>query len=445
MVNCPLGNRKASTPEYNVTRCVFQTRVPSGRDNHTRIAIAPDRLCYLGGLRKRSLNVSSLALILFAGFTRAAQHSEPPADFAFMRQPENFHAFQHIDELGFRLDPVRRGDSVFPLQPASGTFSVDYTWQGGKYTLDDYFARSFVLSFVVLKENRIVLEKYFHDAGPDSRFLSNSVAKSILSVMIGHAIESGRIESVNDRVIRYLPDLAQSGYKETTIKNLLQMSSGVKFDEAYLSPDSEIARFGQALLQGTQSFREFAATIQPKRKPGTQFEYQSINSQVLGLILERATGKPLHQYIQENLWSKIGVERDAFLYRGRRQADECAFGCFNATARDYARVGLMALHGGQLNGQRIVSEAWMRESTTPDATFLKPNASNGNLGYAYQWWVPGGSDGAFMAMGIYGQMIYVNPRRSVVIVQTSAWKLPDEDASWAESVALMEAAAGKLP
>jgi len=361
-----------------------------------------------------------------------------------MTQPESFRSFQHMDQLGFRLDPVRRGKKIFALRPAGVAFSVDYQWQGKTYTLDEYFVRSFVLGFLVLKDDHMVLEKYFHESGPNSRFLSNSVAKSILSVMIGRAIESGRIESVNDRVIRYLPDLAQSGYEDTTIKNLLEMSSGVKFDEAYLNPDSEIGRFGQALLQGTQSFRGFAATIKPKRAPGTQFEYQSVNSEVLGLILERATGKPLHQYLEENLWSKIGVERDAFLYRGPRQTDECAFGCFNATARDYARFGLMALHGGQLNGARIVSDAWMHESTTPSAAFLKPSAANGNIGYAYQWWIPAGTEGAFMAMGIYGQMIYVNPRRNVVIVQTSAWKLPDEDASWAESVAVMGTIARKL-
>ena len=162
------------------------------------------------------------------------------------------------------------------------------------------------------------------------------------------------------------------------------------------------------------------------------------------MLLEQATGKRLNEYMEEKLWSKIGVQSDAFLYRGENQADECAFGCFNATVRDYGRFGLMAMNGGILTGARVVSEAWMRESTKPGAAFLEPSAANGNLGYAYQWWVPGGTEGAFMAMGIYGQMIYVNPTRHVVIVQTSAWKLPDEDASWAESVALMDAVARKF-
>ncbi len=365
-------------------------------------------------------------------------------NFAFMSQPNSFYYFQHMDQLGFRLDPVIKGGRVFPLKETVGSFSAEYTWEGRDYSLEDYFQRSSVLGFLILHDNQIVLERYFHDANQDSRFLSNSVAKSIISVMVGIALEEKRLRSVNDPVVVYLPYLVSSGYEEVTIKNLLEMTSGVKFDEVYLNPDSEIGRLGAALLQGGESFREFAASIKPKVKPGTKFEYQSVNTEVLGLVLEQVTGKPLHQYIEEKLWKKIGAERDAFLYRGKKQPDECAFGCFNATVRDYGRFGLMALNGGRVNGQRVVSEAWLRESTKPEAPFLLPSAANGNLGYAYQWWVPSGTEGAFMAMGIYGQIIYVNPKRRVVIVQTSAWKLPDEDASWAESVKLMDAVAHKF-
>ncbi len=364
--------------------------------------------------------------------------------FAFMSQPRSFHSFQHMDQLGFQLDEVHKGDRVYALRDSVAPFAAEYEWEGKRYSLENYFERSFVLGFLVLHDNQIALERYFHDADRGSRFLSNSVAKSIVSVLVGDAIEGGKIGSVNDPVTRYLPYLASSGYKDTTIKNLLQMASGVKFDEAYLNPQSEIGRFADALLHGTPSFHDFAASIQPKLKPGTKFEYQSVNTEVLGLLLEQATGKPLHQNIEEKLWKKIGVENDAFLYRGKKQADECAFGCFNATVRDYGRFGLMAMRGGKLNGERVVTEAWMRESTKPDAAFLEPSVANGNLGYAYQWWVPQNTEGAFMAMGIYGQMIYVNPKRHVVIVQTSAWKLPDEDASWAESVKLMEAVAGRF-
>ncbi len=385
-----------------------------------------------------------ILLTVCCNIVALAQQPDPPDNFAFMSQPSSFRSFQHMDQLGFRLDPVHKGARVYALKRPAESFSAAYEWQGTVHTLDDYFQRTFVLGFLILHGNQIVLEKYFHDADRESRFLSNSVAKSIVSVLVGRAVEDGKIHSVNDPVVRYLPYLASSGYKDATIKNVLQMSSGVKFDEVYLSPESDIGRFGNALLQGGVSFRDFAASLKPKQKPGTAFEYQSVNTEVLGLLLEQATGKPLHQNIEDALWKKIGVESDAFLYRGPKQPDECAFGCFNATLRDYGRFGLMALGGGKLNGERVVSEAWMRESTRPDEQFLQPSAANGNLGYAYQWWVPANTEGAFMAMGIYGQMIYVNPKRQVVIVQTSAWKLPDEDASWAESVKVMDALAHRF-
>lgn len=393
---------------------------------------------------KTSIFLALLACGAPAVFSQSPAPAVSAHNFAFLSQPYSFYYFQHMDRLGFRLDPVAKGDRVYALREPSGSFSAGYSYAGQHYSLEDYFQRSYALGFLILHDNQIVLEKYFHGAGRDSRFLSNSVAKSILSVLIGTAVDAGKIQSIDDPAVRYLPDLASGGYKDVTIKNLLEMASGVKFDEAYLNPESEIGRFGMALLEGGESFRDFAAAIKPKVKPGTRFEYQSINSEVLGLLLEQATGQPLNRYLQEKLWKQIGAEQDAFLYRGKKQPDECAFGCFNAIVRDYGRFGLMAMHGGQLNGRRVVSQAWMQESTTPDAPFLEPAPANGNLGYAYQWWVPAGSEGAYMAMGIYGQMIYVNPTRRVVIVQTSAWKQPDEDTSWAESVALMTAVAQKF-
>lgn len=380
-----------------------------------------------------------------ADASKASAEPMSSQSFLFMSQPHSFYYFQHMDKLDFRLDWIRKGDRPYALKEPTGAFSSEYAFEGKHYKLDEYFARSSVLGFLVLHDNQIVLEQYFHDADRNSRFLSNSVAKSITSVMIGNAIEEGKIKSVDDKAVQYLPYLAAGGYKDVTIKNLLEMASGVKFDEAYLNPEAEIGRFGAgALLQGKESFRDFTATIKPKLKPGTQFEYQSVNTEVLGLLVEQVTGKPLHAYIEEKLWKKIGPQSDAFLYRGKKQADECAFGCFNATLRDYARFGLMAMYGGKLNGQRVASEAWMHESTTPGSPFLEPSAANGNLGYAYQWWVPANREGAFMAMGIYGQMIYVNPKRHVVIVQTSAWEKPDEDPMWAESVQAMEAVARKF-
>ena len=151
-----------------------------------------------------------------------------------------------------------------------------------------------------------------------------------------------------------------------------------------------------------------------------------MNTQVLGLLLETVTGKRLNKYAQEKLWKKIGAQSDAFFYESKKQPDTCAFACLNATARDYGRIGLMMLRGGALGNERVVSSAWVHDSTAPDAPHLrpKPGGPEGGYGYAYQWWIPPGNENVFEAQGIYGQCIYVNPARHVVIVQTSAWPEP---------------------
>jgi len=368
--------------------------------------------------------------------------------YSFMTQPHSFYYFHNMDKLDFQLDWVHKSGKPYPLKEPRGKFAANYTFRGEQHTVEEYFARNFVLGFLVLHDDQIVLERYFHGADEESRFLSNSVAKSFLSVLIGEAIQDGQIKSVNDPVIQYLPYLSKSGFRDATIKNLLQMSSGIQFNEDYLKPDADIHRYIAALLRGEPSFEELAASIASKVKPGTANEYQSINTQVLGAILEKATGKPLDAYMQEKMWMKIGPESDAFFYRGKKQKEICAAGCLNVTLRDYGRFGLMAMHGGALNGNRVVPEAWIHESATADADFLKAKPKGPkdeeNFGYGYQWWIPYGNDGVFTALGIYGQTIYVNPRRHVVIVQTSAWPEPDTDERWDETVKVMNTIAQQV-
>ncbi len=347
--------------------------------------------------------------------------------YSYMSQPYSFYYFHHMDKLGLRTDWIRKGDRVYPLREPAKEWTIDYTFQGNRYSLDNYFKRNFVTGFLVLHDDQIIIEKYFHEADQNSRFVSQSLSKSVVSILIGAAVEEGAIKSIEDPVIKYLPYLSESGFRNVTVKNLLQMSTGVDYSENYRDPKSGAAMIGAALLKGNPSFKEYAQSIQPTNTPpGTKFEYQSINTQVLGLLLEKVAGKRLNKYAQEKLWRKIGAQSDAFFYESRKQQDTCAFACFNATVRDYARIGLMMLQGGALGKERVVSSAWVHDSTTPDAPYLKPNPGgpDGGYGYAYQWWIPPGNDGAFEAQGIYGQCIHVDPARHVVIVQTSAWPEP---------------------
>jgi len=347
--------------------------------------------------------------------------------YSYMSQPYSFYYFHHMDELGLRTDWIRRGSEVYPLTEPAKDFSLQYGFHGRQYSLNDYFERNFVTGFLVLHGDRIIVEKYFQGADRNSRFVSQSISKSVVSVLIGAAIGDGTIKSVDDRVVAYLPYLSDGGYRNVTVKNLLQMSSGVDYSEDYRDPKSGAALIGAALLTGNPTFKGFAQSIQPTRTaPGTKFEYQSVNTQVLGLLLENVTHTRLNEYAQEKLWKKIGAQEDAFFYESKNQPDTCAFACFNAALRDYARFGLLMLHGGALGGKQVVSVQWVHDSTTPDASYLKPKPGGpeGGYGYAYQWWIPPGTDGAFEAEGIYGQCIYVNPSKHVVIVQTSAWPEP---------------------
>lgn len=362
--------------------------------------------------------------------------------YSYMTPPHNAYYFHHIDRLGFRLEPVKRRGPIHRLYRAERDVPATYSAEGRAVGLEEYYRRNQVTGFLVLHQDTVVVERYFHGATPQSRFVSQSVGKSIVSILVGAALEAGKITSVADPVIRYWPELAESGYRDVTIQQALQMATGVDYSENYRDSTSGAAKIGAALVAGATSFPDFVRSMKPTAvRAGTAFEYQSVNTQLLGEILQRATGTALARWTETALWSKLGAERDAFYYQAKSQRGTCAFACFNATLRDYGRVGLLMMRGGALGGRRIVSEAWVRESTTPQADFLrpKPPAPNGppRLGYGYQWWIPSGTEGVFLAIGIFGQTVYVNPARGVVVVQTSAWPTPIGDGGFGMERSMM--------
>jgi len=386
-------------------------------------------------MRRLTLAAAALLLVGFAkdeiapklDFEKVDPHKMLFDPYSYWSQPYSFYYFHHMDKIPHqRLDWVRKPAQKFALKEPAAPFSLSYTFFDKSSTLDEYVEQADVLGFIVLKDDQIVYEKYTHGATADDRFLSMSVEKSILSVLFGTAVEEGKI-NVNDPVTKYLPDLAEGAYKDCSIKNLLQMASGIVFDEDYLDPKADIHRVLFDLIRGGEAFHRVGIGIRSERAPGTRFHYQSINTQILAEILEKVTGVPLNKYAEQRLWKKIGAQSDAFIYQSEKQPEICAFGCFNATLRDYARIGLMAMHSGELGGQRVVGEAWMRESTT--APSFNPPLIDGKgrtvAGYGYQWWLLAGEDHAFQAVGIYGQNIWVNPAKHVVIAQFSSLPKPN--------------------
>lgn len=328
------------------------------------------------------------------------------------------HNFQHMDEI---LDSrtVARGGEV--LEFARGTYSLpkSFRYRDRPYDTEAFLDELVTTGLIIVQDDTILLERYQRGHAPAGHHIAWSVSKSFVSALFGIAVGEGHIPDIMAPVTDYLPELEGSGYDGVPIKHVLQMSSGVGFNEDYGDPFSDINRMGPSMALG--SLLDFAATLERARPPGTLQHYVSVDTQVLGTILVRATGQDLAAYASEKLWQPLGMEFDAvWLLDGTGM--EWAFGGLNASLRDFARFGWLYLNGGSRNGKQIVPEAWVRASVTPDAPHLmpgpKPNSSN-EMGYGYQWWIPSEPDGDFMALGVYGQTIYVDPKNRLVIVKNS--------------------------
>ena len=301
------------------------------------------------------------------------------------------------------------------------TLPTQYDYKGESKSLEEFLTRSSTTALLVLKGNDITFENYYQGTSEYDQRISWSMGKSFLSALFGIAVEEGHIKSINELVVDYVPELKGSGYDGVTIKNVLQMSSGVAFNEDYQDFFSDINRFGRLLALGG-SFDEFAGSLVNEREQGTYMHYVSIDTHVIGMVLRKATGRPVAEYFKEKLWSKLGTEQDTYFLTDST-GEPMVLGGLNMLTRDYAKFGKLFLDDGRWNGEQIVPLNWVKNSVTPDAPHLMPGKRDSAklvLGYGYQWWLPQDADEEFMALGIYGQFIYVNKKANVVIVKNSA-------------------------
>lgn len=309
-----------------------------------------------------------------------------------------------------------------------------FTFGAKSYATHQYLKDSWTTGFLIIQDDSIVYEKYYLGNTESTRNISWSVAKSFISALFGIAIEEGFIPDIMATVDAYLPSLKGSAYEGVIIKDVLQMSTGVKFTEDYGDPDSDINRWGRYFAIGN-SQDAFAATLVRDIEPGTVYHYVSINTHVLGMILTKATGRSITDYMQEKLWDPLGMEYDAYWLVDKYNM-ETALGGLNTTLRDYAKIGSLYLHKGNWKGKQIVPEEWVNASITPDAPHLLEDEY---FGYGFQWWVPNGDDGEFMAIGINNQNVYVNRATNTVIVKLSANpKFNDDDFVPSKSEANLE-------
>lgn len=351
-------------------------------------------------------------------------------------------SLRSIDRL-FPTRAVAAGPEPSALGRRTVPFEITYSFDGGVHDLEDFPQRTRTTGLLVLHDGVILHEGYYRGADEGSRFLSMSVAKSFTATLVGLARGEGLIESFNDPVTDYLPELEGTGYDGVSIKHILQMSSGIDFVEEYDDPESDIARLGAACFGGPERIEQVASTYGRGSEPGSVFHYASVDTAILGWLVRVVSGKNLSEYMEEKLWRPLGAEADGFWVLDQEGAGgvECALGGFNARVRDYGRFGLLMAYDGLWNGERLLPEGWVSEATVPDSPQVAPGKlyQGYKLGYQYQWWTFPDPDHSFTAEGIHGQLLMVNPVLDLVLVKTSDWEAAWDDEMEYETWALWDA------
>lgn len=315
--------------------------------------------------------------------------------------------FSNMDTMFLRAD-IPRGDGAVSDLPAGPALTLPAG-------TDQWITDRVVTALVVLKDGTLVHESYYKDTNPEDLRISWSVAKSFISVLMGILVEEGVIGSIDDPVTQYAPALTESGYNGATIRNVLQMSSGVEFNEDYFDFWSDINRMGRVLALG-QSMDGFAAGITATRAaPGEAWQYVSIDTHVLSMVIRGATGRSIADLMSEKLIQPLGLETDPY-YLTDGYGVAFVLGGLNLRTRDYARFGQLILQDGEWDGTQVVPADWIADSTIASAP-TRPGAT----GYGYQWWMPPDArEGEFFARGVYGQYIYIDKQSQTVIAVNGA-------------------------
>ncbi|WP_129779744.1 serine hydrolase domain-containing protein [Peristeroidobacter soli] len=340
-----------------------------------------------------------------------------------MRPGVAVHTFSHSDQM-FPSREVRRAGPVRVLSARRQPLAdVRFEQEGRGFDLNDFLATNRVAGLLVLKDGDVALESYELGIAPETRWASCSMAKSVLSMLVGVAVREGAIRSLDDLASRYVPMLASGAYEQVTVRHLLTMTTAVSWDETYTNPESDRRR----LLECQMTLRPGAvirhmSSLRRAGPPGSIWKYNTGDSYVLGAVMEAAIGGSLVDYLSEKIWAPGGMERDATWWLDSPGGMAVAGSGMSATLRDYGRFGQIVLEGGRVNGKQIVPENWVAEGGVPQIVSGSP------VPYGYQWWIPPQSEplhvGAFQAEGVFGQYIYVHPRERVVIVLLSARSKP---------------------
>lgn len=352
-----------------------------------------------------------MRLLVLAGLAGALAfgqaNPEPPRSILFMPLEQRDAAFRAMETL-YPVRKIPAGGKVRALKAGKPLqIAMD---------LDTYFKDQRAAGMIILVDGKIRLERYGLDFTREGRWTSFSMAKSVTSTLVGLALKDGKIKSLADPVTNYLPGLKGSAYDGVTVRQLLTMTSGVKWNEDYTDPNSDVARFGTHQPEpGVDVTVSFMRKLPREAEPGKKWLYKTGETNLIGVLVSQATGKNLSEYLSERIWKPYGMEAEANWQIGNT-GHEVSGCCISARLRDYARVGQFILEGGRIKGKPQLPDTWLAEATTKQAS---TGAAGG--GYGYQWWTR--DDGSFNAIGIFGQSMLIDPKRKLVAVTVSSWPM----------------------
>jgi len=327
-------------------------------------------------------------------------------DVLFWKQSQRDAAFRALDRIPLlaKARPIPAGGAPSPL-PAGAPLTLD---------VDAFMAAQRSAAVVVLHDGRLRLERYGLGFDASGRWTSFSVAKSLTSTLVGAAIRDGHIKSMDDKVSDYIPQMKGSAYDDVSIRQLLTMTSGVRWNEDYGDPNSDVARFNNHKPEaGVDALVSYMRSLPRVAPAGTRWHYSTGETNLVGVLLNQATKKPLATYLSEKIWVPAGMEQPAtwILSKTGQEISGC---CIQAATRDFARVGQFIMNGAMVKGTSIVPDGWLAEATTTRMPTGQPDR-----GYGYQWWTY--ADGTYAARGIFGQGIFIDPKRKLVIAVNANW------------------------
>ena len=367
----------------------------------------------------KSIKIFTVLLVIFITSIVSSSEFEDvfpdgPTSILFWNQDQKIFGFKNMDKItpDIYLKNIYKNPNAKELDEKFLDFNeLKYSIGYEAFNIDEFFKKFNTAGLIVVYKGDIVFEKYALGNNQYSKWVSFSVTKSVTSMLVGAAIQDGFITSENDRVTKYIPELKGSAYQDATIKNILNMASGVAWNEDYSDFKSDVSICGGC---NSLSLYEYLKKLPIDTRPGRKFNYNTAESNLLGGIVRAAVGEDLSKYLERKIWQPFGMTSNAFWATDFVHANKLGGCCINATLRDYAKIGLFASRNGQLeDGTKVLPNNWMKKSISASKPFKY---------YGYKWWLDGPGYDSYRAQGIFGQLIWIDPKADLIIAMHSVWE-----------------------